>query len=72
MKWAVYTDQQDRDIDCIFFDNEDTARKHIVCLIKECEQASADEEENLRWDITLLEVKGECHWTQDGLTLLPK
>ena len=66
MKWAVYIDKQEHDIECIFFKTEEEARKHIVMLIKECEQVSADEEQNLHWDITLLEVKGECHWTQDG------
>ena len=73
MKWAVYSDPSGDDyLKCIFFKTEEGARKHIALLIKECEQASVDSEENLHWDITLLEVNSECHWTKNGLTLLPK
>jgi hypothetical protein len=71
MKWAVYADEN-YEISCVFFETRADAKAHINELIKSCELASVDSEENLHWDITLLEVKGECHWTQDGLTLIAK
>ena len=62
--WAVYADGN-----TVFFKTEEEARDHISKLISDCEQQSVDLEKDLYWDITLLEAQGECHWTQDGLTL---
>jgi hypothetical protein len=71
MKYAVYY-QNDEDIECTFFKTEEEAKANIVDLIIKCEEDSADAERNLNWDITLLKVIGECHWIEDGLTLLRK
>ena len=71
MKYAVYVDNVLNDsIECLFYKTEGEARASIGRVIKECEGYSEDAEKNLDWDITLLKVIGECHWTQDGLQLI--
>ncbi len=67
MKWAVYW--QPDDLEIAFFNTESLAKEKIASLIEECEAISADMEENLDWDITLMEVKGEVH--QDPTRLGP-
>jgi len=70
MKYAVYVDNVLNDsIECLFYKTEEEAKASIVDLITKCEEDSVDKEKNLDWDITLLKVIGECHWTQGGLTL---
>ena len=68
MKYAVYVQNEDS-TECIFFKTEEEAKLHISAQIRECEDVSEGMEKNLHWDITLLKVTGECHWTQDGLQL---
>jgi hypothetical protein len=68
MRYAVYCQNEDS-TECLFYKTEEEAKACIGELIKECEEQSENEEKNLNWDITLLKVIGECHWTQDGLTL---
>jgi len=72
MKWAVYIDNPDEELVCAFFKTEEEARQHIQYVIKNCEIDSENEERNLFWDITLLEVKGEVGWGPNGLALVSK
>lgn len=67
MKWAVYW--QPDDIESQFFKTEAEARAKVASLIAECEEASANAERNLNWDITLLQVRGEVHDTPNGYRL---
>lgn len=69
MKYAVYSQNEDS-TECLFFKTEEEAKVCIGEIIRECESYSEDGEKNLHWDITLLKVIGECHWTQDGLQLI--
>ena len=71
MKYAVYVDNiLEDEIQFTFFETKEEAKARIINLITKCEEDSADREKNLNWDITLLKVIGECHWIEDGLTLL--
>lgn len=71
MKYAVYAERYNG-IECFFFKTEEEAKSKINSLIEVCESLSVDTEENLHWDITLLEVKGECFWAENGLQLVLK
>ena len=71
MKYAVYLQNEDS-TECFFYKTEEEAKASIGKFIKECEDYSENAERNLNWDITLLKIIGECHWTQDGLTLRVK
>jgi hypothetical protein len=71
MKYAIYYQTEDS-TECLFYKTEEEAKTCIGELIKECEEYSESRERNLNWEITLLKVIGECHWTQDGLTLRVK
>ncbi len=66
MKWAVYVDNPNADqIECVFWPSKEEALKYIQDRIEECKVASELADEELFWDITLLEVKNEVHWTPD-------
>ena len=69
MKYAVYC-QDENTTECLFYKTEEEAKTSIGKIIKECEGCSEDREKNLHWDIILLKIIGECHWTQDGLQLI--
>ncbi len=70
MKWAVYSNNED--LECIFFKTKEEAELYCMNLISVCVDESMNSEQNLHWDITLMEVKGEVHWGPNGLQLQPK
>lgn len=74
MKYAIYFEQQNGDIECEFYGTLELAKARIAHLIKDCEiQWANDPERNCPTvDITLLEVKGEVVFTPDGLRLLAR
>ena len=61
MKWAVYWQPGDDDIEVVFYRDESTARAKVAALITECTECEDAREEEGRpfWDITLLQVRGE-------------
>lgn len=60
MKWCVYWQCTNEEIECEFFKTEAEARARVDALILECENTWT-EGFTSNWDITLMEVKGEVH-----------
>lgn len=74
MKYAIYFEEGNGDINCEFYSTLDLAKARVKDLMKDCEkQWEDDPEQNCpTMDITLFEVKGEVVYGPNGLVLLAR